>query len=62
MMKFGKAKNFSGQMGERALKKVVKDPAENTQHRANKLDEQCAQRVFETEALEWAYEDIKPWL
>ena len=62
MMKFGKAKNFSGQMGERALKKVVKDPAENTKHRANKLDEQCAQRVFETEALEWAYEDIKPWL
>ena len=31
MLKFGSAKNFSGQTGERALKSIVKDHAQRTQ-------------------------------
>jgi hypothetical protein len=33
MLKFGSANNFSGQIGERALKGIVKDHAERTQRR-----------------------------
>jgi hypothetical protein len=31
MLKFGSANNFSGNIGERALKEIVKDHAEKTQ-------------------------------
>ena len=62
MLKFGKAKNFSGQIGERALKGIVKDHANQTQGRADVFAEQLAAREFESLVNEWAFEDIKPTL
>jgi hypothetical protein len=37
MQQFGSADNFSGQIGERALKSMVKDHAQQTQRRVNVL-------------------------
>ncbi len=42
ILKFGSAKNFSGNIGERALKGIVKDHADKTQRRPDKFAEQCA--------------------
>ncbi len=42
ILKFGSANNFSGNIGERALKAIVKDHAEKTQRRTDKFAEQCA--------------------
>jgi spore coat protein CotF len=39
---FGCAGNFSGQTGERALKNIVKDHAQQTQQRVNVFASQCA--------------------
>jgi len=58
MSKFGKAKNFSGQVGERVLKSIVKDHAQQTQRRVNVFASQCAQREFETFVLKYAYNDV----
>ena len=51
MAKFGKAQNFSGQTGERALKEFVKDHAQQTQRHVNVFARQCAMREFETKVL-----------
>ena len=59
MLKFGVAKNFSGQIGERVLKTVVKEVAENTQRRPSVFAEQCAQRMYEQMVLNHAMEDVK---
>ncbi len=37
MLKFGLVNNFSGNIGERALKGIAKDHAEKTQRWPNKL-------------------------
>ncbi len=42
ILKFGSANNFSGNIGERALKGIVKDHADKTQRRPDKFVEQCA--------------------
>ncbi len=42
ILKFGSAKNFSGNIGERALKAIVEDHADKTQKRPDKIAEQCA--------------------
>ncbi len=39
MLKFGSANNFSGNIGERALKGIVKDHAEKTQMQPDKFAE-----------------------
>jgi hypothetical protein len=41
MLKFGTARNFSGQIGGGALKAIVKDHAVKTQRRPDKFAEQC---------------------
>jgi hypothetical protein len=58
MLKFGMAKNFSGQTGERALKLIVKDHAQQTQRRADKFTEQCAMREYEDNVIAYVYQDI----
>jgi hypothetical protein len=42
ILKFGSANNFSGNIGESALKAIVKDHADKTQRRPDKFAEQCA--------------------
>ena len=62
MLKFGCVRNFSGQVGERALQRIVKNHAQVTQRRAVNFAEQIATRRYETQVLEYAFEDIKPEL
>ncbi len=47
MLRFGSANNFSGQIGERALKAIVKDHAAITQQHPANFAEQCALQEFE---------------
>ena len=58
LFKFGSAKNFSGQTGERALKSIVKDHAQRTQRRADNFAEQCAIREYEGKVIDYVYNDI----
>jgi hypothetical protein len=58
MSKFGKAKNFSGQVGERVLKSIVKDHSQQTQRRVTVFASQCAQREFESFVHKYAYNDV----
>jgi len=55
MKQFGSAKNFSGQVGERVLKSIVKNHAHQTQRRVNVFATQVAQREFETHVYRHAY-------
>ncbi len=41
MLKFGTARKFSGEIGEQAIKAIVKDHAVKTQRRPDKFAEQC---------------------
>ena len=59
MQQFGSANNFSGQIGERALKSMVKDHAQQTQRRVNVFASQCADREYESTVYNHAYNDIK---
>ena len=59
MQQFGSANNFSGQIGERALKSMVKDHAQQTQRRVNVFASQCADREYESNVYTHAYNDIK---
>ena len=59
MQQFGKAKNFCGQVGERVLKSVVKNHAQQTQRRVNVFATQCADRQFESAVLNHAYIDME---
>jgi hypothetical protein len=59
MLQFGKAKNFCGQVGERVLKSVVKNHAQQTQRRVNVFADQCADRQFESTVLNYAYNDME---
>ena len=58
VLKFGSANNFSGQIGERALKGIVKDHASRTQRRADSFAEQCAQREYESNVVKFVMADI----
>jgi hypothetical protein len=44
ILKFGSANNFSGNIGERALKRIVKDHADKTQRRPDKFAKQLPYR------------------
>ncbi len=46
MQQFGSANNFSGQIGERALKSMVKDHAQQTQRQVSVFSSQCADREY----------------
>ncbi len=58
MLKFGSANNFSGQIGEQALKGIVKDNVERTQQRPDNFAEQCAIRKYESNVIKYVMTDI----
>jgi len=59
MQQFGIANNFSGQIGGRALKSMVKDHAQQTQRQVNVFASQCADREYESTVLNHANNDVK---
>ena len=58
MLKFGTANNFCRQIGERALKGIVKDHAQQTQRMPDLFDQQCELREYETNLLRYVMSDI----
>ncbi len=58
MLKFGSAYNFSGIIGEWALKGIVKDHAGKTQRQPDKFAEQCALRKYESNLIKYVMTDI----
>ena len=58
MLKFGSANNICGQIGERALKSIVKDHAQQTHRRPDLFAQQCALREYETNLLRYVMSDI----
>ncbi len=58
MLKFGSANNFSGNIGERALKGIVKDHAEKSQRRPDKFADQCAIHKYESSVIKYVMTDI----
>ncbi len=58
ILKFGSGNNFSGNIGERALKAIVKDHAEKTQRRPDKFAEQCAIQKYERNIIKYFMTDM----
>jgi hypothetical protein len=58
MLKFGSANNLSGNIGERALKGIVKDCAEKTQRQPYTFAEQCAICEYESNVIKYVMTDI----
>jgi hypothetical protein len=58
MKQFGKAKNFSGQVGECVLKSIVKDHSQQTQLHVNVFASQCAKREYEAFVHKYAFNDM----
>jgi hypothetical protein len=58
MLSFGSANNFCGQIGERALKGIVKDHAQQSQQRPDSFAQQCALQEYETNLLRYVMSDI----
>ncbi len=58
MLKFGSANNFSGTIGEWALKRILKDHAEKTKRQPDKFAEQCAICTYESNVIKYAITDI----
>jgi hypothetical protein len=58
MLMFGSANNFSGNIGERALKGIVKDHAEKTQRQPVKFAEQCDICKYESNVVKYVMTDI----
>ncbi len=58
MLKFGSANNFSGTIGEWALKGIVKDHAEKIQRQPDKFAEQCAVCKYESNVIKHVMTDI----
>ncbi len=58
MLRFGSANNFSGNIGEWALKGIVKDHAEKTQRQPDKFTEQCAIHEYESNIIKYVMTDI----
>jgi hypothetical protein len=58
MKPFGKAKNFSGQVGERVLKSIVKDHSQQTQRHVNVFASQCAKQQYEAFVHKYAFNNI----
>jgi len=59
MLKFGNVNNFCRQIGERALKGIVKDHAQQTQRRPDSFAQQCALREYETNLLRYVMTEIE---
>jgi hypothetical protein len=57
-LKFGSANNFSGNVGKRALKGIVKDHAEKIQRQPDKFSEQCAIGEYESDVIKYVMTDI----
>ena len=58
ILKFSSANNFSGNIGERALKGIVKDHADKTQRRPEKFAAQCAIRKYERNVVKYVVTDM----
>ncbi len=58
MLKFGLTNNFSGNIGEQALKGIIKDHAEKTQRQSDKFAEQCAIREYKSNVIKDVMVDI----
>ncbi len=58
MLKFGSAKKISGQIGEGALKGIVKDHAERTQQQPDNFAEQCAIQEYESNVIKYVLTDL----
>ncbi len=58
MLKFGSANSFSGNIGEWALKGIVKDHAEKTQGQPDKFAEQCAIGKYESNVIKYDMTDM----
>jgi hypothetical protein len=58
MLKFGSANNFCGQIGEQALKGIVKDHAQQTQQQPDSFAQQCALQEYETNLLRYVMSEI----
>ena len=58
MLNFGSANNFSGNIGEWALKGIVKDHTEKTQRQPDKFAEQCAICKYESNDIKYVLTDI----
>ncbi len=58
ILKFGSANNFSGNIGEGALKGIVKDHADTTQRRPDKFAEQCAIHEYEKNVIKYVMTDM----
>jgi hypothetical protein len=58
MLKFGVAGNFSGHIGEWALKGIIKDHDACTQKQPGSFAEQCAIREYENNVLKYVMTDL----
>jgi hypothetical protein len=58
MLKFVLVNNFSGNIGEWALKGIVKDHAEKTQRQPDNFAEQCAICEYESNVIKYVMTDI----
>ena len=58
ILKFGSANNFSGNIGEHALKGIVKDHADKTQRKPDKFAEQCAICEYEKNVIKYVMTDL----
>ncbi len=58
MLKFGSAINYSGNIGEQALKGVAKYHAEKIQRQPDKFAEQCAICKYESNIIKYVMTDI----
>ncbi len=52
------SKYFSGNIGEQALKGIVKDHVEKAQKQPDKFSEQCAVREYELNVIKYVMTDI----
>ncbi len=58
ILKFGSGNHFSGNIGERALKAIVKDHADKAQRRPDKFAEQCAIHEYERKVIKYVMPDM----
>ncbi len=58
ILKFGSANNFSGDIGELALKGIVKDHADKTQRKPDKFSEQCAIHEYKRNVIKYVMTDM----
>ncbi len=58
MLKFGSTTKNSGNIGEWALKGIVKNHAEKTQRQPDKFAEQCAICEYESNSIKYVMTDI----